>query len=216
MPPNAGMSVSWVHAGVDNIIGRNYSNDPMPYDYNWSQDAFIIGFSLKFTNWLSAGISGKVLSDKLVNSSSSGFSADIGMKVNPLKDLTFGLVIKDVSGKTTWDTSAEPYAEYQTRRVDYYPTTLNIGVSYIIKERLLLTADYKYSEMIEPTWHAGIEARIGEILVLRTGLNNANPAFGLGTSFELWKKVSTRMNYAFLAGMLQEGNSHLFTWLFYF
>ena len=72
LPPNAGMSVSWIHAGVDDIMGRNYSNDA-GLDYTWSQNAFIIGFGLNITPWMSLGLTGKVLSDQLASSSSSGF-----------------------------------------------------------------------------------------------------------------------------------------------
>ncbi len=215
LPPSAGMSVSWIHAGVDNIEGRNYSND-YTYDYIWSQDAFIIGFGLQIVDWISVGVSGKVLSDQLVNSSSSGFSADIGVTVMPVKNLLIGIVVKDISGKTTWDTSLEPYVDYQTRRVDYYPTTFHFGLSYTLMDRFLFTGAYKYSETIEPTWHAGVEARIWDGIYLRAGADNGIPTFGLGTSFKLWKNISSRMDYAFLPGTLQEGSSHLFTWLFNF
>ncbi len=215
LPPKAGMTVTWIHAGVDNITGRNYSND-YTYEYNWSQNAFIIGFGLNITDWLSVGVSGKVLSDQLVNSSSSGFSADIGVQISPLKNLEVGIVVKDISGKTTWDTSSESYVDYQTRRVDYYPTCFHFGMSYMLMDRFLFTGAYKYSETIEPTWHAGIEARIWEAIFLRAGADNGIPSFGVGTTYKLWNNISTRMDYAFLTGTLQQGSSHLFTWLFYF
>ncbi|MCF7832245.1 MAG: PorV/PorQ family protein [Candidatus Marinimicrobia bacterium] len=215
LPPSAGMTVTWIHAGVDGIDGRNYSND-YTYEYTWSQNAFIIGFGLKITDWLSLGVSGKVLSDQLVNSVSSGFSADVGVKLTPVKNLELGFVLKDVSGKSTWDTSAEPYVEYQTRRVDYYPTTFHFGISYLLMDRFLFTGAYKYSEKIEPTWHMGVEARIWDAVYVRAGADDGSPAFGIGTTYKLWNNISTRMDYAFLTGMLQEGSSHLFTWLFYF
>jgi hypothetical protein len=215
LPPKAGMNVSWIHAGVDNIIGRNYSNDAT-YEYNWSQDAFVIGFGLAITDWISVGVSGKVLSDRLVNSTSSGFSADLGVNMTPLKGLNLGFVVKDISGKVTWDTSAEPYVDYQTRRVDYYPTTFHFGLSYMLLDRYLFTGSYKYSERIEPTWHVGVEARIWESIFLRAGADDGAPAFGVGTTYKLWNNISTRMDYAFLFGMQNEGGSHLFTWLFYF
>ncbi|MCF7833503.1 MAG: hypothetical protein K9N05_08030 [Candidatus Marinimicrobia bacterium] len=215
MPPKAGMSITWIHAGVDNIIGRNSSND-YTYEYSWSQNAFIIGFGLNITEWLSIGLSGKVLTDQLVNSSSSGFSADVGLLITPLKNLNLGFVLKDVSGKTTWDTSMEPYVEYQTRQVDYYPLSYHFGFSYLLADRVLFTGSYKYSEQIEPTWHVGIEGRIGESVFLRAGAENGAPTFGVGTSYKLWNNISTRMDYAFLTGTLQQGGSHLFTWMFYF
>ena len=215
LPPTAGMSVSWVHAGVDDIIGRNYSNDPSMI-YTWSQDAFIIGFGLSLTDWLSVGVSGKVLSDKLANSSSSGFSADIGVKLSPIKGLNLAIVAKDVSGKITWDTSSESYVDYQTRRVDNLPLSFHFGASYLLLDRVLFSGSYKYSSQIEPTWHLGVEGKIAELLFLRAGLDDGSPTFGFGTSYKLWKNISTRMDYAFLPGMIDQGGSHLFTWLFYF
>ena len=215
LPPSAGMSVSWVHAGVDDIIGRNYSNNPT-YNYSWSQDAFIIGFGLKVNEFLSFGLSGKIVSDKLVNSSSSGFSADIGINIHPIKGLNLAVVAKDITGKVTWDTSSEPYVDYQIKRVDDFPLSFHFAASYILMDRVLFTGVYKYSEQIEPTWHIGVEGRIGEAIFVRAGVDNTSPTFGVGTTYRLWKNISTRMDYAFLPGMIHQGSSHLFTWLFYF
>lgn len=215
MPPSAGMSITWIHAGVDNIAGRSYSND-YTYDYSWSQNAFIIGFGLNIMPWLSVGVSGKVLSDQLVNSSSSGFSADIGIRVSPLKNLELGLVVKDVSGKTTWDTSNESYVEYQTRRVDNFPLSYHFGMSYTLLDKFLFTGSYKYSDMIEPTWHVGVEAKLWDAVFVRAGADDGSPTFGVGTTYKLWNNITTRMDYAFLVGQLDQGSSHLFTWLFYF
>jgi len=215
LPPQAGMSVSWIHAGVDNIMGRNYSND-IGLEYNWSQNAFIIGFGLNITPWLSVGLSGKLLSDQLASSSSSGFSADVGLRVSPLKNLELGFVLKDVSGKTTWDTSQESYVDFQTRKVDYYPLAYHFGLSYNLLDKVLFTGSYKYSDIIEPTWHLGVEGKLWDAVFVRGGLNDGVATFGVGTSYKLWNNISTRMDYAFLVGNLQQGSSHLFTWLFYF
>ncbi len=215
LPPTAGMSVAWVHAGVDEIIGRSYSND-YAGRYSWSQDAFIIGFGLGLTDWLSIGVSGKVLSDQLANSSSSGFSADVGVKATPVKGLVLAVVAKDVSGKLSWDTSGESYSEYQTRRVDEFPLGLHFSAAYTLFDKVLFTGVYKYSPQIEPTWHIGVEGKIADMLFIRGGLDNGAPTFGLGTIYKLWKNISTRMDYAFLPGMIGQGGSHLFTWLFYF
>jgi opacity protein-like surface antigen len=215
MPPSAGMAISWIHAGVNNITGRNYSNDP-GYEYSWSQNAFIIGFGMNVAPWISFGVSGKVLSDNLASSTSSGFSADVGVRVNPLKNLELGFVLKDVSGKTTWDTSGETYVDYQTRKIDYYPLAYHFGLSYNLKDKLLITGSYKYSDKIEPTWHVGVEGKLWDAIFLRVGADNGVPTFGVGTTYKLWNNITTRMDYAFLTGNLQQGSSHLFTWLFYF
>ena len=214
LPPRAAMTAAWLHAGVDNIEGRNYSND-YTYSYSWSQNAFIIGFGLKVSDWLSLGVTGKILSEQLVNSASSGFSADIGVLLTPVKDLNVGLVYKDLSGKVTWDTSSEPYAEFQTRRVDAYPATYHAGISYLLRERYLFTGSYKFSNRIEPTWHLGAEARLWEGIFLRAGADNGVPTGGFGTRFTLWGDITSRMDYAFTPGKAG-GTGHLFTWFFYF
>ncbi|MFO7841163.1 MAG: hypothetical protein R6V48_03260 [Fidelibacterota bacterium] len=215
LPPRAGMTASWIHAGVDNIEGRNYSND-YTYNYSWSQNAFVIGFGIRVLDWLSLGISGKILSDNLINSVSSGFSADIGAIVSPLKNLNLGFVYKDLSGKVTWDTSAESYAEFQTRRVDSYPAGYHLAFSYLLSDRYLFAGTYKFSNEIEPTWHLGVEARLGEGIFLRAGVDDSLPTLGFGTQFVVWDNIVSRMDYAFIAGRVNDGSSHLFTWFFYF
>lgn len=215
LPPNAAMNVSWIHAGVDNIAGRNFSND-YTYEYVWSQNAFVIGFGIRIAEWIAIGVSGKILSDQLAYSSSSGFSADIGVIVTPFRHLQLGFVVKDLSGKTTWDTSGENYSDFQTRRTDYFPGVYHMGISYTLLERYLLSFSYKYSEDIEPTWHTGVEARVGDGIFIRAGVDNGIPVFGFGTFYKLWNTMSTRMDYAFGTSRVHEGISHLFTWLFYF
>lgn len=214
LPPQAGLSISWVHAGVDDIVGRTYSNEASG-TYFWSQDAFIIGFGLALGDWISLGISGKILSDQLSSSSSSGFSADIGISVHPLENLNIAIVAKDISGKITWDTSNESYTDYLTQRVDDLPLVFNFGASYLLLDKVLFTGVYKYSTDIEPTWHLGVEGKIAELIFVRGGLEDGSPTFGVGTEYKLWKHISTRMDYAFLPGTVSQGNSHLFTWLFY-
>ncbi|MFA6617680.1 MAG: hypothetical protein WCT23_01235 [Candidatus Neomarinimicrobiota bacterium] len=215
LPPSAGMSISWVHAGVDDIVGRTYANEPSS-TYSWSQNAFIIGFGMAVVDWLSIGVSAKVLSEQLANSSSSGFSADIGLKINPIEDLSLAIVAKDVTGKSTWDISQESFVDYQTRRVDRFPLAFHFGASYMLLDKVLFTGVYKYSAQIEPSWHLGVEGKIANMLYLRGGLDNGAVTFGLGTSYKVWQNISTRMDYAFLPGMVDQGGSHLFTWLFFF
>ena len=215
LPPNAGMCISWIHAGVDNITGRNYSNDPT-YDYSWSQDAFVMAFGMSVIRQLSIGVSAKILSDRLVHSSSSGFSADIGILLEPLNNLKLGFVLKDITGKVTWDISSESFVNFQTRRVDYYPLVYHLGISYYFLDRYLISGTYKMSNDIESTWHIGAEARVWEALYIRAGADNGTPVFGFGTSYKLRNNMSTRLDYAFVTGRVREGSSHMFTWLFYF
>lgn len=215
LPPTAGMSISWVHAGVNDILGRTYSNEPSS-TYSWSQNAFIIGFGMGVMDWLSIGVSAKILSEQLANSSSSGFSADIGLKIDPIQDLSLVFVAKDITGKSTWDISREPFIDYQTRRVDKLPLAFHFGASYLLLDKVLFSGVYRYSSQIEPSWHLGVEGKIVNMLYLRAGLDNGSMTFGLGTSYKVWKNISTRMDYAFLPGMVDQGGSHLFTWLFYF
>ncbi|MBW6458770.1 MAG: hypothetical protein K0B52_06370, partial [FCB group bacterium] len=215
LPPNAGMCISWVHAGVNKITGRNYSNDPT-YEYSWSQDAFVMAFGMNVIKQLSIGVSAKILSDRLGYSSSSGFSADIGILLEPFDDLKFGFVVKDITGKVTWDISSEPFVDFQTRRVDTYPLVYHLGISYYFLDRYLISGTYKMSNDIEPSWHIGAEARVWEAFYIRAGADNGTPVFGFGTSYKLRNDMSTRLDYAFITGRVQEGISHMFTWLFYF
>jgi len=214
LPPSAGMSISWIHAGVDDIIGRNLSNEPT-YEYRFSQNAMNVSFSLAPMPWLSLGFTGKILSENVSASSSTGFSTDFGILLTPFKNFSLGFVMKDLSGKVTWDISAESFVDMQTQQSDYFPAVFQAEFAYLISERYLLTGSYSYSNEIEPEWHFGGEAGIGEHFFLRAGLDNGSPVFGAGTSYPALKNVSTRIDYAFVLPRAGEGNSHLFTWTFF-
>ena len=86
LPPAAGMSVIWIHAGVDEIEGRNSTNN-FTQMYNTSQDAIYTIFGIKISEKISLGATAKILFDKLPGATSSGFGIDFGVTVIPVKNL---------------------------------------------------------------------------------------------------------------------------------
>lgn len=215
LPPNAGMAVSWVHAGVSDIIGRNDANEPT-YNYRFSQNSMNVSFGLSPVEGFSFGLTARVINETVSSSSSNGFSVDVGMCFSPVENLNLGLVYKNATGKVTWDTSQESYVDYQSQQTDEFPSVFQAGLSYILAEKYLFTAAYNYSEQIEPSWHLGTEMKVGKILFLRAGLNDGTPALGAGTFYPVFRGIDSRLDYALLLASAGEGMSHLFTWTFYF
>ena len=209
LPPAAGMSVIWIHAGVDEIEGRNSTNN-FTQMYNTSQDAIYTIFGIKISEKISLGATAKILFDKLPGATSSGFGMDFGITIIPVKNLIIGLVAKDISGNVKWNTG-DLYI-YQMQKEDKIPQLYNFNISYDYKEKILLTGAFKGSQTINPTYHYGIELNLIPHFIIRGGLDDKMPAIGIGTEYNAFNNISMRIDYAFLFGRYEEGVSHAFTW----
>lgn len=213
LEPTAGISVIWIHAGVDEIEGRNYSNN-FTKMYSTSQDAIYTTFGIKILDELSFGGTAKILYDKLPNATASGFGLDIGITIIPIKNLVIGIVVKDISGKVKWDTG--DYFEYKMQKEDKFPQLYNVNISYNFKDKILFSNAFKGSNTINPTYHYGVELNVVPHFIIRGGVDDGMPVFGIGTEYNAWNKIVTRIDYAFLFGRYEEGVSHIFTWNFKF
>ena len=209
LPPTAGMSVIWIHAGVDDIEGRNSTNN-FTEMYSTSQDAIYTTFGIKILDKLSLGATVKILYDRLPHATSSGFSMDLGVTIIPLENLIIGITAKDISGKVKWNTG--DWFMYQMQKEDKFPKLYNMNVSYKYKDKILFSGAFKGSNTINPTYHYGVELNVIPHFIVRGGVDDKMPVIGIGTEYEIWKNISTRIDYAFLFGRYEEGVSNVFTW----
>ncbi|MEA1985923.1 MAG: hypothetical protein U9N76_00360 [Candidatus Marinimicrobia bacterium] len=213
MPPTAGFSIMWVHAGVDEIEGRNYSNN-FTEMYSTSQNAILTSFGVQLSEKISVGATAKILWDRLPGAKGSGFGMDIGVTAIPIENLIIGFIAKDLGGGIKWDTG-DNYV-YQIQKQDDFPALYNVNVAYTIIDRILITGAFKGSETISPTYHFGTEIEVIPHFVIRGGVDDKMPIIGFGTEYNAWKNIFTSIDYAFLLGKYGEGVSHIFTWKFRF
>ncbi|MCD6505898.1 PorV/PorQ family protein [Candidatus Poribacteria bacterium] len=160
-------------------------------------DVILISYGIGVTSRLSAGISLKLLQQKIYTNMSTGWGVDLGLshrlwsrdgdKVSGEMRLAF--VLRDLGTHVRWDTSSR--ASFSR------PLSYTLGVAGRMGIRpfvsLLLNVDYRSDE--REIW-VGTELSILRVLSLRCGLYRKRPTFGAGFRIPL-KTTSIRVDYAF-------------------
>lgn len=219
-PLQAGLAVGWINAGVGKIDGRDRSGNRTGELSN-SENAFFMSFAIKPSPYVSIGLSGKILYNRIPdiaeeNSAltSSGFGIDIGAYSNPLPGLMIGLVLRDNMSKYSWNT--DKVYERGTSTVYRFPKIVRAGLAYRIPQQwLLLVADVETSDVQNPRYHFGAEFEYKQIGALRAGFDHDSPTFGLGLYATLFGKPSA-FNYAFMPGLKALSPDHVVSWTFDF
>jgi len=217
-PLAAGFSLAWIHAGVDNIDGRDFSGNHTA-DYSNDEHAFYLSFALSPAPIFSVGVSGKVLYNRLPGMTqedkaltSTGFGIDFGLYLTPVNNLSFGLVAKDKLSKYTWNT--DKVYERGTTTTYKFPQVYRGAVAYRIPQKwLLLTAEIEDSKEQLRRYHVGAEFSYQDAGALRIGFDENVPTFGMGLFGDFFG-VQSSINYAFLSEDSGAGSEHLFTWTF--
>jgi hypothetical protein len=219
-PLRAGFALAWIHAGVDGIDGRDMAGN-YTQDYSFSENAFYLSFALCPSDRISIGVNGKILYSRMpgVNNdesalTSKGFGVDFGAYYSPIKDLSLGVVLRDNLSKYTWNT--EKVWERGTSVNDKFPRVTRLAAAYRPPMHwLLLTAEAEDAKEQNPRYHFGAEASLPDVGALRIGLDDGQPAFGLGFALHLLGKEML-MNYAYVAPGDAPSADHIFSWHFSF
>lgn len=219
-PLKAGFALAWIHAGVDNIDGRDGSGNHIGYFSN-SEHAFYLSFAISPAKFLSIGVGGKVLynrfpkiAQKDAAVTSTGFGLDVGVYITPIQNLMIGAVIRDNLSKYTWNT--DKLWDRGTSTTYNFPKVLRGAVAYRIpQDWLLLAAEIENSDEQNPRYHFGAELSYQNLGALRFGFDDGYPTFGLGFNTLLFGK-RTGLNYAFIAVGEAPRADHIFSWSFTF
>ncbi|MBC8279012.1 MAG: PorV/PorQ family protein [FCB group bacterium] len=223
LKPTAGVSVSWINAGVTNIDGRDFDGNHYG-DLEFFENAFMFGFSNRFSDYVSAGIGVKIMydlypemleDDKALKSTGVGF--DFGLMVRPLKELSIGLQVRDINAKNSWDTS-EYWSEGLTKN-DEFPTIYKIGAAYSPIPGLTAEYDFEMSSQDVVEHHFGFEFAVifkpERSFFLRAGYDHDVPAFGFGYMFPI-KNLSSRLDAAYVLENIAPDDTMIFSWSLYF
>lgn len=219
-PMKAGLGVAWVHAGVDQIDGRDYEGRHTRY-YSNSEHAFYMSFAVSPLEYLSMGVSGKVLYNRMPGLerddsplTTSGFGLDFGIYSNPVKPLKLGMAVRDVMSKYTWGT--DKVYEHGTSTTFDFPKVVRVAVAYqVLPDWLMVVADLETSDKQNPRYHFGAELSYPELGALRLGLDHDMLTFGLGFSLDVLG-IDTRLGYAYINGREAIHSDHVVSWIFDF
>jgi hypothetical protein len=126
----AGIAAGLVHAGVSSIDGRD-SNGFHTEDLSTDEFAFFLGFGLRLTERVSAGINLQLFRSDLFDalSAETSIGLDIGVAAAVTEDLTLGLVFDDLLAKYKWDTSGL-FGGAGGSTTDRFPTRIRLGAAY--------------------------------------------------------------------------------------
>jgi len=215
-PLNAGLHLGWIHAGVDNIDGRDV-NGTHYGTFSYSENAFTFGFAIQPMKFISVGFTAKVLYNRFPNMTqenqaltSKGLGVDLGVLIEPFEKLMIGIVAKDLRSKNTWNT--ENVWERGTTTYNEFPKVLRVGVAYrLLEDRLLLAADFEDNKKQPEKFHLGAEFTPYPNVVLRAGFDVEEPTFGLGYVFPVWRFASV-LDYAYVVENVAPSGEHIISW----
>jgi hypothetical protein len=216
---NGGLALSWIHAGVDNIDGRDFAGNHYQ-NFSNSEHAFALSFGvMPIKNMLAIGLTGRVLynrfpdmGDDNATISDTGLGVDLGVLVKPLPYLSVGFVIKNINARYSWKTAK--LWEKDIDKIDRFPQTFRGGIALRYPYPwLLLAADIEKNNQQDLKYFIGTEALLLDQFAARAGLNNGSLTLGGGYLFQLFSR-SVQIQYAFVTKKYDADSEHIFSWVF--
>ncbi|MBN2105064.1 hypothetical protein JW835_13565 [bacterium] len=215
-----GFGLGWLSAGVNDIDQRD-ENGTHQGTLSHGEHCFYFSFAVNPHSRFSVGLSGKLLYSRFPDIakkggafSSAGFGFDFGVVFRPLSTVTFGAALRDVRTRLTWN-SQEVY-DQGIQVTDYFPKVMQLGLAWRgLSEKMILHADYQKIEDMPGIVLSGMEYTILSQFFLRMGIDDKEPAFGLGCCGEVFSK-GFRLDYAYVSDPVAPRNNHVMTCAFYF
>ena len=180
-----GIGVGFMRVGTDEIVRREDFVDLGTFDYSQSQVVFSYGRAL-FPR-TSAGLSFKVINQSLDNYSDYAYGADIGLSTALWKNLSLGLIARDIlaaeiqldslAEKTPWSVTAGAALQ---------------GIRVSEQSRLTVSMDLEKPEDRSLKIHAGAEMGFYDRFAVRLGYDRDNVSMGAGLSLD-----RLRVDYAY-------------------
>lgn len=141
----AGITFSWINAGVGNIDARDgdgFQMDPISV----SENQFSFAPSIRPSPNFSLGVAFKLYYSKLydgVKSTSLGF--DLGGILKPSEKVSIGFAVKDINASYKWSTTSI-YSSNGSTTTNKFPVLLNVGVTYQLPKKFgIVSVDFEHS-----------------------------------------------------------------------
>jgi hypothetical protein len=204
----AGVTFSWINAGVSNIDGRDGDGFPIG-TYSTSENQFSFAPAIRVSDHVSLGVAFKFYYSKLfdgVTSTSLGF--DIGALYKITDKFNAGLTIKDLNSKYQWNTASVYGQENGTTTIDKFPVLYDLGISYLLpKNRGIVSIEYETTNNKANIFKLGGEVNFIKDFSFRGGIDRfdlnskdivGNSTFMLGVGFQKpLKNFILGIDYAF-------------------
>jgi len=176
-----GFGFAWIHAGVDDIVGRTGSGAPFGNIEN-GENALIFGLGIPLNPRLSIGFAVKTIRHEIKvpgagSSSGTGRALDLGLVYTLPRETTVGMALRNISGRVSW--SVEQRAGQTSKSKDQLPTTMALGVAHSPREGVTIALDVQSSN-VETTLSTGVGWKVNPMLSVGGGLNRAGSESNVG------------------------------------
>lgn len=217
---NGGLSVSWIHAGVDNIDARDADGEKYA-SLSSAENAFNLSFALQPHPRAAIGLGLRVVMNRFGgvtqnngDLSSSSFGFDLGALFELMEGIRIGVAARNLNLKYSWNT--QDVYERGTTNYDKFPKAVSGGIAISrLAPWLTLAAEYEKRQYRDGALHLGALASYRDMVQMRVGLNDSQPTLGAGYMFGLFGKKS-ELHYAFATHSESLDGDHVFGWAFVF
>lgn len=143
LPPSAGFSINLLHSRVGNIDGRDQNGY---HTETLSSNEFQLtgNFGLRFSDtfWGGVGLKYNLASYHPEIPTSSGLGVDIGILIQPISKLRFGISVHDLLASYRFNTS-DLYGTDSSTNQQLFPVRLLAGLSYDVKSDWIFSLDFE-------------------------------------------------------------------------
>ena len=215
-----GLGLGWLSSGVNHIDSRDDNGTHLGM-LSQDEHCFFFSFALNPVPPVAVGISGKIIYNRFPEMTrdggaftTNGFGFDFGLMVRPVDRISFGIVLRDMRARYTWD--SQKVFEQGISTTDEFPVVLQEGVAYhALSGKLIAHIDYLKVQDIPGKVVAGLEYSLIPQFVIRAGLKGSEPAFGFGYRGTLLSS-GLQLDYAFVSDPIAPGDSHVMSCSFFF
>jgi hypothetical protein len=213
----AAIGAFYIKSGIGNIAGRDNTGEIFGNIDN-SFHSIQVAFAKSF-GYLSIGFSLKLMYELMsfdrYEYSGQGVAIDLGLLYKINNNIWIGAQIKDINGKL--ESNTEDIYEGGQLNGNRFPAIYKVGIGWQLSKKIAsLYYDFEQSSKKETKHHLGIESAVFmDTFRLRLGLENTRATGGFQIDFKLWD-LRSQLNYVYLPSVIDEGDSHAFSWIFHF
>ena len=217
VPPNAGISVGIINAGVSNIDGRDANGDPTG-PLRTSENEISLGFGARLKSGLSLGINVKLLYYHLYTDiASTTAGVDFGLAYTVRDVVTIGATVRDFGSRYKWNTS-NLYGDLGGETENDFPQLYTLGLAWMLPDSIgTVAADLEFSSVKTMIGRLGVEVPLIPELTVRAGVdridlkesgNGVRPAFGF-TARKDFNDWTPAVEYAFVLEPFAPNGMHI-------
>jgi hypothetical protein len=213
----------------DGITGNTYS----PGYYTLG-----LTYSKSITDRVSAGFTGKLIHESIMNTSATGAAVDFGVQYRFQNNLSIGVAVKNIGsdmkfvGQDLQTRTEVPGSGVGTGNAVYSPETepfqipsffelgLNYTYDFNTENSLMMGTVFRNNNSLQDQYMYGVEYKVMNVFALRSGYemvdrNNESNVYGLnfgvGIEYDTENSVRVSFDYAFRSIKDFPTDNHVFT-----